>query len=232
VIPRFRRGAFVLFALSFVATMLLADLPFGSELLLHPGGVLAGEGLWQPITALFTYPDSMLGAIALSLCIQWFFASRLEEFWGTRRLLIMALVCGVLGYGLTVVVALLVPAAGEVRIGGPGPMDIAIAVAFAVSHGRQTFRPIGDTPISGRILGAVAALLVLAMPLIQVLRGPQPLSLGWGAFVPVGIAGVAALLFVSQPWKRTPKAVSGKNGAKPRDRSHLRVVRNADDLLN
>ena len=96
VLPRFRRGAFALFALGFTVTMLLGDrstLPLS----LRPSALLGGHEWWTPITALFRAPEG-LGMLALlwTLLVQWVVGSRLEGFWGTTRYLIMVLVAGTL----------------------------------------------------------------------------------------------------------------------------------------
>ena len=77
-LPRFHRGAFGLFLVTVLLTTLVADKPLGDALVLHPGAVLRGEGVWQPITANFIYPDGLAGLVIGTLLVQWLLAGQLE----------------------------------------------------------------------------------------------------------------------------------------------------------
>jgi hypothetical protein len=231
VLPRFRSGAFVLFAVVFTMTLLVGDRPIADRLLLAPGSVLVGEGVYQPLSALFLFPEPLVLAVLSTFVVQWTLGSELEGFWGTRRYLLFSLVSGLAGTLGTLLVAAFVPAVASARIGGATAFDLAACLGFAVVFGQRSFIPLRTTEVSGRTIGLVAGLLVIALPILALVTDPNgSLTSVWPQFVPPAFAAACALVFVSQPWRR--RSDSGKVDRQPRDRSHLRVVRNADDMLN
>jgi len=230
VLPRFTRGAFVLFAISFLGSMLLGDLGFAHSLRLDAAGVAVGDRVWQLLSSLFVYPDRQLAALAITLLVQWILGGQLEEFWGTKRFLVMAAVSGIVGNAAVVVLALAIPSMALPEIGGSAPFDMAVAVAFTVAYGRQTFRPVASHFLRGRTVGLLGGVLILVAAGSQMMSGAAEGGL-WVLLLPLVVSGGVALLFVTQPWQSN----TGQRGgavSKPSDRSHLRVVRNADDLLN
>jgi len=136
-LPRFHRGAFGLFAVTLGLTMLVADQPLGDALVLHPGGVLGGESVWQPLTANFVFPEGRAGLVLGTLIIQWFIAGHLESFWGTRKYLVLAAGSGLAGYAASVLLALGVPQVAETVVGGSSPMDLAAVVGFGALMGTR-----------------------------------------------------------------------------------------------
>jgi membrane associated rhomboid family serine protease len=231
VLPRFRRGAFTLFALIFLVTMLLGDRPAVAEALtLEPGAVLSGRQWWTPLTTLLRCAEG-LGLLALlgSLAVQWVMGSRLEGFWGTARYLIMVVVAGLLAYASTLALAVAVPAAAQLSFAGPAPINAAAAVAFAFVFVGEKMR-FGSVELSPLLLGAIAAALALVFPLVVALVAGVPIAAAWPTLIPGVVAAVVATVFV-QPWKNREN--SGTVGrAKPRNQPHLRVVRTPDDMLN
>ena len=85
-LPKFGRGAFTLFAVVAVLTLVLADQPVAGQLLLTPALVFEGA-FWQPLSAILLYPDQSAGLLIGTLLIQWFVGSELEFFWGLRKYL-------------------------------------------------------------------------------------------------------------------------------------------------
>ncbi|MFV8750712.1 hypothetical protein ACNOYE_09180 [Nannocystaceae bacterium ST9] len=230
MLPSFRRGAFALFALAFVVTMLLGDRPFAAALELRPDDLLSGRLWWTPLTALFRQPEG-LGMLGLlwTLVVQWWLGSRLEGFWGTARYLTLALVCGLVGLAGAAALGLVVPSIRAATFSGTAPIDFAALVAFGFVFANERLL-IGKREISPVIVALVAGLVVLGFPMIAALVAGAPIGAAWPSVVPAAIAGVVALVFV-QPWRSRP--TSGKvERAKHRGQPHLRVVRNADDMLN
>jgi membrane associated rhomboid family serine protease len=228
VFPRFRRGAFFLFAIVFAVSLLLGDRPLASELALRPLAFVSGEGLWAPLTAGFLFPDAQLAALAFTLLVQWFFGSPLEGFWGTRRYVVMVLVSVVVGYATTGLLALWVPAVAAVTaMSGATPLDLATATAFGVVFAKQDYSLFGMQPIKGRILAGFTVLLVLALPVARA-GGLE----AWPALLPSVFAVLVALVFVTQPWRRKGKSGNIGGRKKRKNAPHLRVVREADDMLN
>ncbi len=230
MLPRFRRGAFALFALTFVVTLLLGDRPVADRLSLEVAELLAGRTWWAPLTALFRYPEG-LGLLGLlwTLLIQWTIGSRLEGFWGTTRYLVMVLVAGLVGLAGTAALGLLIPTVRAATLAGPSPIDMAAVVAFGFVFARERLR-MGGREISPVLVAGIAGLVVLGQPLLGALVGGSAFAAVWPVLLPPALAGLVAVLFV-QPWRQRPN--SGKVGrAKPRGTPHLRVVRSPEDMLN
>lgn len=223
-LPRFHRGAFALFLVTVVATMLLADQPLGQQLVLDPGGVTQGRGLWQPLTANFMFPADRVSLVFGTLMVQWFLGGPLEDFWGTRKYVTLLIGCGLVGYVAAVLLAFGVPAVAGTILGGSSPMDLAAVVAFGVFMGKRQLSLAGVLSLSGRTLAIFIAIMSVLSPL---LRGAP-----WPVVVPGVVAMITALLVVTQPWRRLRK--SGKLQARGRNKraAHLRVIRPDDELLN
>lgn len=229
MLPRFRAGAFALFALTFIVSMLLGDRGATAEALtLEPGLVLEGREWWTPLTTAFRDPEG-LGLLGLlwTLLIQWMIGSRLEGFWGTTRYLIMVMVAAIVGYASTLGLALVVPEAASLSFAGAGPIDVAAATAFAIVFAREKLT-LGSTQISPTLVGGIAAALALVFPLVVALVGKVPAAQAWPTLIPGAVAAVIATVFV-QPWRKREN--SGKVG-RSEQRAHLRVVRTPDDMLN
>jgi membrane associated rhomboid family serine protease len=230
VLPSFRRGAFALFVAVFVVTLLLGDRPVASKLELQPADLLVGRMWWTPLTALLRQPEGfgMLGLL-WTLLVQWWLGSRLEGFWGTARYLTLVLVSGMVGLAGTAALGLAVPAIRQVTLTGTAPIDFAAVVAFGVVFANERL-VVGKREISPLVVALVAGLVVMSFPVIVALVGGSSFAAAWPTLLPPAIAGLVAVVFV-QPWRSRPK--SGKvERAKHRGQPHLRVVRNADDMLN
>jgi len=231
VLPRFRRGAFTLFALVFVISMLLGDRgAVADALTLEPGVVLDGRQWWTPLTSLVRHPEGLglLGVLG-TLLVQWVIGSRLEGFWGAARYLIMVLVAGLLGYASSLALALVVPAVEQLSFAGPAPINVAAAVAFALVFAGETMS-FGSRELSPLVLGGIAAGLALVFPMVVALVAGAPVGVAWAVLIPGAVAAVVATVFV-QPWRKREN--SGKVGRdRPRNQTHLRVVRTPEDMLN
>jgi hypothetical protein len=228
VLPRFRAGAFALFALTFLVSMLLGDRGAVAEALtLEPGLVLDGREWWTPLTTSFRFPEG-LGLLGLwTLLIQWVMGSRLEGFWGTTRYVVMVMVAALVGYAATLGLAIAVPTAATLSFAGAGPIDVAAAVAFAIVFARETMT-LGSTQVSPTLVGGLAASLALVFPLIVSVVTGTAAAQAWPTLIPGAVAGLVAIVFV-QPWRKREN--SGKVG-RSEQRAHLRVVRTPDDMLN
>lgn len=229
MLPRFRAGAFGLFALTFLVSMLLGDRGATADALtLEPALVLDGREWWTPLTTIVRYPEG-LGLLGLlwTLLIQWLLGSRLEEFWGTTRYLIMVLVAAALGYAATLALAIIVPEAKSLSFAGAAPLDVAAAVAVAFVFARQPLA-LGSDRIPPLPTAGIAGALALVFPLIVALVAGAPAAQAWPTLIPGLVAGLVATVFV-QPWRKREN--SGKVG-RSEQRAHLRVVRTPDDMLN
>ncbi len=224
MLPRFRRGAFALFGVTALLTALLADQPIAAELVLNPGGVAGGDGLWQPLTANFIFPEGRVSLLVGTLLVQWFLAGFLEDYWGTRKYLTLVISSGIAGYVAAVLLALGLPQVAATTMGGATPIDLAAVVAFGAFMGKRPLSVGGVLPLSGRTLAIIIAVLSVVSPLA---RGAD-----WPVVIPGVVAMIVALLVVTQPWRRLRK--SGKVGGRSRGKraGHLRVIRPDDELLN
>ena len=232
MLPRFHRGAFALFVLSFLVTLLLGDrASLAAALTLVPNTALTGSHWWTPLSALFRQPEG-LGLLGLlwTLIVQWLIGSPLEGFWGTSRYLIMVLVAGVIGYGGSIALALAIPTLGPVPLSGMAPVNTAAVVAFAFVFARESMR-LASREISPLVVAGIAGPIVLAFPLLVALVAGLPAAQAWPVLIPQTLAALVATVFV-QPWRK--RGNSGKVGRskKPRAKSHLRVVRTPEDMLN
>lgn len=231
-LPKFHRGGFWLLVVAAAASALLADHPLAAQLTLN-GHFARDLALWQPVSAIFLFPEGHLGGLIGTLVLQWFIGGHLEARWGTARYLTFVLGCAALGYLVTGLLGMVVPAvfgppealdappaaAGLLGIhglfmGGTLPADLAAVVGFGVVHARQPVQLFGALPISGRGLAGLVTALMLLGPL---LRG------AWPEAVPVAVAALCAL-GLAWRWRTPPssgKVAARAGGRRPR---HLRVV--------
>ncbi len=223
-LPRFTKGALALFLTTLALTAFISDMPAGTLLRVEPGALFEGRGLWQPITANFVFPSTDIGLLLGTFAIQWFFGSRLEEFWGTRRYVTLVLGCGIAGFLVYALLSPVIP--GLLPHGGSNAMDAAALTAYAIVFGKTEVNFMGALPVRARVLALILLGMLVVGPL---LRGtPWPVAIPWV----VAIAGAA--LVTLQPWRAQGRGKPGgdakrrKPKAKP---SHLHVVK-GEDLLN
>ena len=221
-LPKFQRGSFWLFVVATAASALIADQPFAADLTLNARFFL-DLALWQPLSAIFVFPEGQLSGLIGTLAIQWFVGSQLEAIWGPRRYLTLVLGAAVLGYLALALLGLAAPGALAFPTGGTAPADLAAVVGFGVIFGRQPVHLFGALPISARGLAGLVAALMLLGPL---LRGH------WPQAIPAAVAALGALLLAAR-WRSPPTSgkVAARDGRRPR---HLKVVDagRRDKLLN
>lgn len=228
MLPRFRAGAFWIFALVFVTTLLLGDQAFVAESFpLDPKRVIEGELLWSPLTANLVDSGAFFGGVLLTLLIQWFLGGPLEGFWGTKKYLLLVIPAAIFGYALTAALAFATPIYAELGpISGPLALNVATLTAFTVVFGKTPYRPFEiGAPLKGWMVGGMALLLLFSIPLFE--------RVHWATLTPAVGAALVALLVTTQPWRGAKK--SGKvarSKGRSKERSHLRLVKDADDLLN
>lgn len=218
-----------MFAAVFAVSMLLGDRPVAAHMAFSPASFAQGKALWTPLTALLLEPVGY-GALAVTLLVQWICGSPLAGYWNTWRYLLMIVSAGVLGYVFTGLVALAVPSVATAPVmSGALPMNLAAVVAFGVVFANTPYQPFGSTPIRGRVVAPIFGLLLLSGPLV--------LGAPWPSLLPALFGALVALAFVFQPWRGSGK--SGKVGPSNKRRkgkggkkSHLKLVHDADDLLN
>lgn len=223
-LPKFHPGALALFAITALATALLADQPAGAALRLVPADVYTGSTVWAPLTATFMYPDGGAGLVLGTLIIQWFIGGQLEAFWGTRKYVTLILGCSVAGYFASTLLGLVSPTIASTPVGGSSAMDAATLAAYGVVFGQRMMSLLGAVTLKVRTFAMVLIGLGIFSPLA---RGAP-----WPVVVPLLTALGVALLVTMQPWRR--KGSSGKLGGpkKRKPRTNLRVVRPDDELLN
>ncbi len=220
-LPPFGRGALSLFITTAVVTAVFGDQAIGDALRLQPGLLLQGGGLWQPLTANFVFPEGRAEMLAGTLLMQWFIGSQLERFWGTKRYLLVLLGCGTLGF---LAYALISPWVAAIPHGGSTAIDLSAAAAYGVVFGKRELALPGGVALRSRTL---AMILVGAGLLVPLLRGAS-----WSLVVPWVVAIVASLVLAKAPWRDRERG-EGPRRKKPRGKaSHLRVVKQDQELLN
>lgn len=223
-LPRFRRGSLTIFAVTVLATALLADQPLAQQLILTPDEVTSGAAVWQPLSASFVYPDGVAGLVLGTLIVQWFIGGQLEDFWGTRKYVTLVLASSVVGYLGSVLLSLAVPVVGSTPVGGAMPIDLAAIAAYGAVFGSRVMSLANVVSLKARTF----AIIVGGLAILSALARGAP----WPVIVPWLLAIVTALLVVTQPWRRAKS--SGKLGGRKsqKRRAHLRVVGPDDKLLN
>ncbi len=204
-------------------TALLSDRgEIAGKLLLGPS-FGAGE-LWQPVTAITIFPPEQVAGVLLTLVVQWFIGGQVEGRWGTRRYLTMILSCGAIGYLVTALIGLGVPAVADHVVGGSTPVDLAAMIAFGAVFARVHLRVLGLLPLTGRSLAILGVVLALISPLA---RGAP-----WPQVLPSLVAIVVAVIWVrpfASPGGRSKRKMSK---AAKKKASHLRLVGPDGKLLN
>lgn len=217
-----------MFALTFVVSVLLGDQIWAADFRIHGDTGLLGAP-WVALSAPFALPEGLLSYAFAHFGLQWFLGGRLERFWGTKRYLLFALGCGIVGSASAA--AALGPLGLDMAvIGGPVAIDAALLLAFAVTFGREHYALPGmAAPLSGRAIALLAAIPIMAI--VGISRGVGPG--GWPQLLSLPGALLVAAGVLFQPWRRGDKTgnLSPRKGKKAKA-SHLRVVRSPDDLLN
>jgi len=148
-------------AIALVAASVLVEL-FGPQAkaltYLIPEAVLTQFRLWQPLSYVFLETNPM-GVIFGGL-ILWSIGGTLEMSWGSRRLGFFAVGTTVAAGVLTVLLALLIPAARVFPFTGGTVMSTAVWVGFGLSHGRAQTNFWG-MPVSGNVFAAFGVGYVL-----------------------------------------------------------------------
>ncbi len=220
-LPKFRRGAFVLFAVVAVASAMLSDQPVAARLVLLPSNVLEGIDVWTPLTTNFIFPEGALTLLLGTALIQWFIGSELEGFWGPRKYLMLVLGAGLAGHLTSVLLALVFPAVAATAVGGTTAIDLAAVTAFGFVYRDRPLRYFAAIPLKGK---GIAILIIALTVLGPILRGAP-----WPVVIPWLVAIAVAAAVTTQPWRRLRD--SGKLSKKPKKR-HLRVVKPDPKLLN
>lgn len=78
-----------------------------SHLFLTPAEVFERGFVWQPLTYVVLHAPNNPGHLLMNMLMLWMFGSQLEQWWGSKRVLIAYAVCALSGAALTLVVALL-----------------------------------------------------------------------------------------------------------------------------
>ncbi len=220
-LPKFRRGSFVLFLIAAVMTAMLGDNEIAEQLVLLPGNVLQGKAVWTPITANLIFKAGAMGGLIGTLVVQWFIGSELEDFWGTKKYLLLVLGAGIAGHLTSVLVALFSSTVAVTPLGGTTPIDMAAVAAFGFVYKDRRLRLMAALPLTAKWLAVLFVSLSLLSPIA---RG------SWPEVIPILVAIGVAAAATTQPWRRMRD--SGKLGSKKPKKRHLRVVRPDSELLN
>ena len=172
-----------------VITLLLKD-SIGGLLLLSPSDVVSRLWLWQPLSYVFVQLNPL--GIIFGAMILYSIGGGLEQTWGSRRLLWVAVGGTALAGVLTVVMMGLFFRVPGLRYMGGGVMTTLVWVAYGLSIGRGQSNFWG-IPLSGNALAGIGAGFV-------VLSG---LTAGWLSQIPELFALVIAFVYVRGGSPRT-----------------------------
>jgi membrane associated rhomboid family serine protease len=100
---------------------------------LNPELAIRRLELWQPLTTLFVHFQGF--ELAISLLFIWLMGSMVEAIVGARRVVVLYLAAGTVGYLCAAVLGLWVPRASSLT--GPGPSLFALAAAVGIVLGRR-----------------------------------------------------------------------------------------------
>lgn len=193
-----------------------------------PAGLARGEGLWQPLTAVFVAPSGSLGTWALMLVLAWSMGSRLEDFWGSGRFLLFSGAIAFGSYASLALWGLLWPEqfGPQLRAGGPFPINLAVCLAFAIVFARTEFRPFGMSAMTGRVIGYFLAFLVALSACVGAsLTGGLGVQWSNVALLPATLLISSGFLF--QPWRRGARSRTGQQttaAERVANAKHLRLL--------
>lgn len=216
-LPRFGRGPLVYSLTIALINMLIADQPYAAHLVLGSGFVLDQE-YWQPLSALFLYPEGRIDGLIGTFLIQWIIGTSVADRLGLRRYFALLLGAGLCGTLTLALLGLALPSALATTVGGSLPGDLAAVVAFGVLFDRRQLRLFGALPLTARSLSLIIAGLALLAP---PLRGAS-----WSIVVVHAAAMTSAFLAIARPWRRGPRSGKVGTGRPPKKRkaNHLRLV--------
>jgi membrane associated rhomboid family serine protease len=163
--------------------------------------ILRGE-IWRLGTAPLMHHPSQYAHVLFSLVGLYFLSPALEERWGSARFARFLLASALLGYGLQMLVELIVPEDLSRRLVGEywfglGPVIEAIAMAWALSFRGRTVYLMMMLPVSsGMLVLFVVGVSVLALVSGQL--GPSGLVAPFGGM----LAGWLLAGGSPPPWRR------------------------------
>lgn len=136
--------------------------------------ILHGE-VWRLFTAPLMHTPNSVGHLLWAIVGLLFFAPRLEELWGSARVLRFIALSGVLAYTLQMAVDLILPAALAGRLVGSywyglQPAVAAITIAWACTFKGQTVQLFLLPPMSGRTL----ILVVIGLDFLRLAAAQNP----------------------------------------------------------
>lgn len=139
--------------------------------------ILHGE-VWRLFTAAVMHTPqgvNSVGHLLMALFGLFFFAPRLEQLWGSSRMLRFIALTAVISYAMQMLFELVLPGPLATRLVGSywyglGPAVSAISIAWACSFQGQTVQLMFLPPMSTRTL----ILIVVGLGLLKLAAGAQP----------------------------------------------------------
>ncbi len=174
-------------------------------LTLIPSRVIFGHQFWRLLTYAPLHDPSSIASVLWTVLSLWWFGSPLERVLGPRRVLAIVAVSALLGGLLTLVAGLLdTPILMAQTLGMTGPC-YALAVAWGLQRGSETFSLFGAVTLDGRRFAWIT--IALAAVAVAVQRtGADVTGLG-GALA----GGLLSLVHTRRPLQPVPqRARSGR----------------------
>lgn len=173
-------GLMIVLVVCYVAELvgLRARLPV-EVLWLSPEAVFERGAVWQLVTYVFQHSPTAPSHLFMNLLWLYFFGARMEHLWGPKRFLVLALVFGVAGGILTLLVGLastwgpvgaLLPGFWLKPHLGVSGAAMGVVIAYGLTYSKEEIQLLLLGAISGRtlVIGVVIIELISALSQDQV----------------------------------------------------------------
>ncbi|MEM1029010.1 MAG: rhomboid family intramembrane serine protease [Myxococcota bacterium] len=161
-------------------------------------GLLAGDSsqvlrgqIWRLVTASLVHAPGSVGHILVVLLMLYFFATPLEERWGTRRLFVFLALSSVFAFSVETLAWLAAPSAAANRWLGGMVMADACMVAWALSARGETIRLYFLIPLKPMVL----VWLLAGYNVLRIIATDRPPE---GLFAPFAAMGAGFLFGADQ----------------------------------
>jgi membrane associated rhomboid family serine protease len=154
---------FVVYVLELI--LLRLGVSWVPTLALTPDDVFQRGYLWQPLSYMWLHDPGAPMHLLFNLFVLWMFGGRLESWWGHRRFLLAYLFFGLMGGGLTLLVAAMFSSLSPALHWGASGAVSGVIVAWGLVFADEEM----EFLLLGRITGRKFVLLVVGVQLLYAL---------------------------------------------------------------
>ncbi len=154
--------------------LIRAQTPVIELLFMTPADVFERGFVWQPVTYVLLHSPTSAGHLIMNMVMLWMFGAQLEQWWGSRRVLIAYAVCALSGAAFTLLVAalsltpvlswLLPDFWGRAHVGASGAV-LGLTIAWGTVFAKQEMQFL----FLGRMTGRTFMLIIVAIELLVAL---------------------------------------------------------------